>query len=84
MCVYMVHVCITRPRLGVLDVRVSDMRLEGSAFALGAFVVHLLSEAPKSTDGGWRLCGGRVCNNIATSGVVGIVCACNGASSECL
>ena len=75
MCVnYMVHVCITRPRrLGVLDVRVSAMRLAGSAFALGAFalgafalgvfalgafVVHLLSEAPKSTDGG---CVAAVC-----------------------
>ena len=67
----MVHVCITRPRLGVLDVRVSAMRLAGSAFALGAFalgafalgvfalgafVVHLLSEAPKSTDGGCVAC----------------------------
>ena len=74
-CVYMAQVtaCITRPRLGVLDVCVSAMRLAGGAFALGAFalgafalgvfalgafVVHLLSEAPKSTDGG---CVAAVC-----------------------
>ena len=67
LCVYIWRMCITRPRLGVLDVCVSAMRLAGGAFALGAFalgafalgafalgafVVHLLSETPKSTDGG--------------------------------
>ena len=40
-CVYMAQVtaCITRPRLGVLDVCVSAVRLAGGAFALGAFVL---------------------------------------------
>ena len=37
LCVYIWRMCITRPRLGVLDVRVSAMRLAGGAFALGAF-----------------------------------------------
>ena len=67
LCVCVWRMCITRPRMGVLDVCVSAMRLAGGAFALGAFalgafalgvfalgafVVHLLSETPKSTDGG--------------------------------
>ena len=73
LCACIWRMCITRPRLGVLDVCVYAMRLAGGAFALGAFalgafalgafVVHLLSEAPKSTDGGcvaWVVGGGCV------------------------